>query len=221
MSNTDSFIDEVTEEVRRDRLFALMRKYGWIAVVAVLALVGGAGWNEYTKARDAAQAEAAGDAITAALGQSEAADRASALAEAEAAGTLAGETRVVAAFLKAGELYDAGQTDAALAALAPLASDAVLDPVYRDLAILKTAMIGAGTLAPEQRIEMLAGIAAVGAPYQLLAEEQIAAAQIELGEIDAAIEGLRALAADANATSGLRRRAQQMIVALGGDPEAE
>ena len=36
MSNPDSFIDEVTEEVRRDRLFAMFRKYGWIGVAIVL-----------------------------------------------------------------------------------------------------------------------------------------------------------------------------------------
>ena len=42
MSETDSFIDEVNEEVRRDRLYAALRRYGWIAIVAVLAIVGGA-----------------------------------------------------------------------------------------------------------------------------------------------------------------------------------
>jgi hypothetical protein len=36
MSNPESFIDEVNEELKRDRLFAAMRKYGWIAVVGVL-----------------------------------------------------------------------------------------------------------------------------------------------------------------------------------------
>jgi len=41
LSNPDSFIDEVTEEVRRDRLFRLFRKYGWIGVVIILGLVGG------------------------------------------------------------------------------------------------------------------------------------------------------------------------------------
>ena len=35
LSNHDSFIDEVTEEVRRDRLFAAFRKYGWIGVLLV------------------------------------------------------------------------------------------------------------------------------------------------------------------------------------------
>lgn len=45
MSDTDSFIEEVTEEVRRDRLFGLMRRYGWIAVLAVLLLVGGTAYR--------------------------------------------------------------------------------------------------------------------------------------------------------------------------------
>ena len=46
MSNPDSFIDEVTEEVRRDRLFRLFRKYGWIGVVIILGLVGGTAWTD-------------------------------------------------------------------------------------------------------------------------------------------------------------------------------
>ena len=37
MSETDSFIDEVNEEVRRDRLYGALRRYGWIAILAVLA----------------------------------------------------------------------------------------------------------------------------------------------------------------------------------------
>lgn len=54
---------------------------------------------------------------------------------------------------------------------------------------------------------MLAGIAAPGAPYRLLAEEQIAVAQVEAGDVDAAIEGLRAIAEDGAASQGLRQRA--------------
>ena len=67
MSDTDSFIDEVNEEVRRDRMFNLFRRYGWIAVAAVLLLVGGAAWNEWRASQEQAQAEAMGDAIVAAL----------------------------------------------------------------------------------------------------------------------------------------------------------
>ncbi len=54
MSNNDSFIDEVTEEVRRDRLFGLYRKYGWIGLVLILGIVGGTAANEWLKSRDEA-----------------------------------------------------------------------------------------------------------------------------------------------------------------------
>ena len=49
MSDTDSFIDEVTEEVRRDKLFGYFRRYGWIAALVILALVGTTAYNEWKK----------------------------------------------------------------------------------------------------------------------------------------------------------------------------
>ena len=60
MSDSDSFIDEVTEEVRRDRFYRNVRRYGWIAVLAVVLLVGGAGWYEWQKAQERQQAQAFG-----------------------------------------------------------------------------------------------------------------------------------------------------------------
>ena len=79
MSDTDSFIEEVSEEVRRDRLFGYMRRYGWIAVLAILALVGGAAWNEYSKSQARAKAQGAGNAILAALEADEPQERVKAL----------------------------------------------------------------------------------------------------------------------------------------------
>jgi len=217
LSQTDSFIDEVTEEVRRDKFYAFLRKYGWIGILAVCVLVGGAAWNEYAKAQARTQAEAMGDALTSALEGADATARAQALAEIGGEG----DVRVITAMLRAGELHAAGDAKGAIAALAPFTADAMLDPVYRDLAVLKTAMIGAGDIPAEERVSQLAGIAAPGAPYRLLAEEQIAAAQVEMGQVEAAIDGYRAISQDGEASNALRRRALQMIVALGADPAAE
>ena len=217
MSQTDSFIDEVTEEVRRDKFYAFLRKYGWIGILAVCGLVGGAAWNEYAKAQARTQAEAMGDALTSALEGADATARAQALAEIGGEG----DVRVITAMLRAGELHAAGDAKGAIAALAPFTADAMLDPVYRDLAVLKTAMIGAGDIPAEERVSQLAGIAAPGAPYRLLAEEQIAAAQVEMGQVEAAIDGYRAISQDGEASNALRRRALQMIVALGADPAVE
>lgn len=219
MSNTDSFIDEVTEEVQRDKLYAALRKYGWIGIVAVVAIVGGAAYNEWSKAKAATVAQANGDAITAAL--TAGGDDAAARADALAAAGVTGAARIVADMVRSGELHAAGDTAGAIAALAPYTVDATLDAIFRDLAILKTAMVGAANIPPEERIAQLAGIASPGAPYRLLAEEQIATAQIELGDIEAAVAGLRAIAQDVDATEALRRRSLQMIVALGADPIAQ
>ncbi|AVW91192.1 hypothetical protein [Celeribacter baekdonensis] len=155
--------------------------------------------------------------MTAALQGADAAVRAQALADIGGEG----DVRVITAMLRAGELHAAGDSKGAIAALAPFTTDAMLDPVYRDLAVLKTAMIGAGDIPAEERVSQLAGIAAPGAPYRLLAEEQIAAAQVEMGQVEAAIDGYRAISQDGEASNALRRRALQMIVALGADPAAE
>ena len=60
VSNNESFIDEVSEAVRRDQLFATFRRYGWIAALLVIVQVGGAAWNEVTKARKASADQARG-----------------------------------------------------------------------------------------------------------------------------------------------------------------
>ena len=38
-NQSDTFIDEVTEELRRDRLYGAMRRYGWIVVLVIVAVV--------------------------------------------------------------------------------------------------------------------------------------------------------------------------------------
>ncbi|MYM54215.1 hypothetical protein [Thalassovita mangrovi] len=217
MSDTDSFIEEVTEEVRRDRLFALMRRYGWIAVLAVLLLVGGAAWNEWRKAQDLAAAQALGDGIVAALDQDDAAARAEALA---AIGSEQPKGDIVVSLLRAAELEQAGEIAAAVGILDALSSNGEAAPIYRQLAGFKSVLLQADTLAADQRRLRLEGLIQTGSTLRLLAEEQLALIDISEDAPQAAIERLQRIIDDAEATSGLRRRASQLIVALGGDTAA-
>jgi hypothetical protein len=213
MSNTDSFIDEVTEEVRRDQLFQYLRRYGWIAVLVVLLLVGGTAWNEWRKAQSRAEAQARGDAMLAAIQQDAPEARAEALLEIETEGAALAVNNLLAA----ADLQEAGDLQGALDALGAVSADSDVPPVYRDLAALKAAMIDGSAQDIDSRRAALSGLAQPGAPFRMVALEQLALLDVEQGNSQAAIDQFGAIAVDAEATRGLRDRALQMIVALGGE----
>ena len=59
-----------------------------------------------------------------------------------------------------------------------------------------------------------------GKPLRLLAEEQLALLDVEAGNTDDAIARLQRIIEDSETTAGLRQRASQLIVALGGELDA-
>ena len=211
MSNPDSFIDEVTEEMRRDKLFGYLRRYGWVAVLIVLGIVGGTAWNEYRSAQDRAAAQAAGDALLAALAENDEAARATAMA----AVTAAGNAAVITALLTASTQQQAGQAEAAAASLGALAADPATPAIYRDLAAIKAAMLPVGEMPA--RLAALEVLAQPGQPFRLLALEQMAYLTLETGDQTGAVAILRQIAEDAAVTRGLSDRVQTLLIALGED----
>lgn len=212
MSTPDSFIEEVTEEVRRDRLFAAFRKYGWIGVVLVLGVVGGTAVNEWLKSRAEARAEAFGDAIMDALDMGGPQERRAALAAVPADGE---QAQMMALILGSDPADDRAAT---LAALDALIADGSVLAVYHDLAVLRRAIVGGAEVPLADRRTALEGIAGTGRPYRALAAEQLAYLLIEEGKVDAAIAALQALTTDQDASGSLKGRAAQVVTALGGAP---
>ncbi|MGB8623566.1 MAG: tetratricopeptide repeat protein [Paracoccaceae bacterium] len=215
MSNPESFIDEVTEEVRRDRLFALFRRYGWIAALLVLLIVGGAAYNEYRKAQDTAAARALGDAMMQALDKNDADARVAALNAIDAKG----EAGAVVALLAAGEEVSADQREAAATQLQAVAGNMELPAVYRQLATLKLVLVQGDNMPADERTAALEPLAEPGQPFRPLALEQLGLVAAEQGDTETAIAHLRDAQQSADATAGLRQRVTQLIVALGGTAE--
>ncbi|WP_438960344.1 hypothetical protein [Nereida sp.] len=209
MSNTDSFVEEVTDELRNDQLYAAMRKYGWIAALAVVAIVGGASWNEYSKAQAAKVAQAKGDALLSALTAEDPAASVAALGGLEA-------QSAASTLLFADAHVQNGETSAALAAYDTLATSADALPVYRQLAQYKALMLRGGEASADERRMGFETLATPGAPFRLLAEEQLGFLDIEAGNTGAALERFERIIADGETSAALRRRASQAIVALGG-----
>ncbi len=217
MSNQDSFIDEVTEEVKRDRLYGLMRRYGWIPVVVVLGIVGGTAYREYNRAAEQAAAESFGDSILTALEVEEIPARISALSEISTGDS---DEKAVLEMLIAAEEGVDGDDAAAIARLQSVANDTTVPNIYRQIASYKALSRASDVLSLDERKAGFESLAVAGQPLRVLAEEQLALIEIESGDAEAAMKRLRALISDAEASAGLRRRATQLIVALGGSVDA-
>ena len=209
MSDTDSFIDEVTEEVRRDRLFGYFRRYGWIPAVIIVALVGGTAYNEWSKAQVAQVAQARGDALLGALELEDEAEQAAALS------AIAREDgdALVAKLLAAG-----AETEQAADLLKSVAADDTQPKYIRDLARLKMASTE-GVLTLDEAAAILAELSEPGGVYRNVATELLVAVHLQRGETQAALELLQAHIKDAEASSEQIQRMGELIVALGASPE--
>lgn len=215
VSNPESFIDEVSEELRRDRALHYLRKYGWIAVLIVVLIVGGTAWNEWRKARAQASAEAFGEQVLAALDNNESTARVTALAQIDATGPQQGLLQL----LRAGELLETDRA-AALAAFQAAAQDESLPDAYRQLAALKRVMGGQTVLPLSERQTVIAGLAQPGQPFRPLALEQRALLALEAGKEAEAVTILQDLLQQSDVSQALRQRVSQLLTGLGAETGA-
>lgn len=214
MSEADSFIEEVTEEVKRDQLFGYFKRYGWIVGAIVVLAVGGAAYNEWRKADEKAAAQALGDAVAAAVASNDAAARAEGVALIEAANSNA---KIYLEMLQAAEFAMAEDKAGALTLLDGIAASADAPETYRSLAMLKAVMLRGADQDMDARMAVLDTLATPGNAFRAIAMEQKALVFIENGNNDEAIALLLTLLDEPQVTGALRSRAQQVIVSLGGD----
>jgi hypothetical protein len=216
VSDTDSFLQEVSEELRRDRLYRNIRKYGWLAILLVVLVVGGATYREYLKSKTETAAQLFGTSIINALEEKNIDDRISKLQKINAPGDNA---KVVIAMLLSAELNGSESLTLEKSSLSTITKGSSIDAHYRELLNFKILLGSAETLSLEERATAFEALSKPGNPFRLLAEEQLALIELEQGYIDNAVEKISQILLDAELTAGLRNRATQMMIALGKDPE--
>ncbi|WP_127104392.1 hypothetical protein [Pararhodobacter zhoushanensis] len=217
MSNPDSFIDEVNEELKRDRLYGAMRKYGWIAIALVLIIVGAAAFNEWRKAQDEAAARSFGDAVISALDTTDPAAQRTELTAIDATGDRAG---ILNLLLGAADI-EAGDRAGAMETLARVENDSTMPLAYRQIAAFKRVIIGGADIPVDERRATLQGLAQPGQTFRPLALEQLALLTMETGDQEGALAQAQALLQEPDVTDALRRRVAQLIVVLGGDQPSD
>ena len=216
MSDTDSFLQEVSEELRRDKLYRNIRKYGWVAILLVIVIVGAATYREYLKSQAETEAELFGTSIIDALNEKNVADRISKLQKINAPGENA--KAIVAMLLSAEATGDETQIFE-MSTLSDVTEKLSIDAHYRDLLNFKILLGSSEIMDIDERLKAFEVLSKPGNPFRLLAEEQIALIELELGNTDNAIQKISQILLDAELTAGLRNRATQMLIALGKDPE--
>lgn len=209
MSETDSFIAEVTEDVRRDRLFGLFRRFGWIPAALIVIIVSGTAYNEWSKSKADKLAQVRGDALLAAMDTVDEVARASALNEIASQGS----ENIVAQMLAAG-----GKDENSINFLNAVIINTDLPEYIRDLAKLKLTMIP-GAQTKEQKLKTLDILSQPGGIYRNAAVEILVAFELELGNPNKAIEFLKSHIQDAEASRAQVQRMAELLVALGSEPD--
>jgi hypothetical protein len=213
LSESDSFIHEVTEEVRQDRMFALWKKWGPYVLAALVLIVGAAALWSWNNARERNEAEARGAALLAPDADPQ-----------TLIDSLEPPARIVAEFAAAAELGRSGDPAEAARSYRGIAARGDIAEHYRQLALLQAVRLEAAQ--PGSEADPSAALAELApliedSPYALLARELAAALHLEAGDREAAHAELQAILADPLATSSLRLRAQEMLTASGGEPPAQ
>ncbi|HUF57002.1 MAG TPA: hypothetical protein VMM55_10635 [Thermohalobaculum sp.] len=206
MSESDSFIQEVSEEIRQDRMYKLWKRYAPFVIGAIVVIVGAAAvWN-WMQHRAVLEARETGGAFIAAeFGSVEAQE---ALVD-----RIDDEAEVVARLRLASSLLVNDQAGRAAEVYREVAEREDLAPAYRHLAVLNAVRLEAeggeaGALAGE-----LAPLVEEGAPYRPLALELRAMLRLQAGDAAAAREDLEAVLAGP-VTAETRQRASGLLAAL-------
>ena len=221
-NEADTFLKEVDEELRKERLNQFVARYGWWlfgAVLLVLAAIGGTLWWQDRQRGEAAQQ---GEALLEALDSLDSGNRAAAAPKlAEIADSDVEGYRAAALFARAASQVEAGQAAAAIATYRTIAGDESLAEPYRQAALVRQTALEFDRLQPREVIRRLGPLARPGQPWFGTAGEMVGIAQMRMRRPDLAGAMFQRIGRDEAVPESIRTRAVQMAGSLGYDAMPE
>jgi hypothetical protein len=216
--SNETFYREVDEELRRDQLASVWKRYGWAIVggiVLLLAIIGGViWWQNHKQARAGEQGEILTGVFADIQGgkTNTVAPRLDQLAEEGTPGY-----RAAALLTKADVAIQSNNDAAAIAAFKAIAENDEFAEPYRHLALIRQTAIEFDRLPPSQVIQRLQPLAQAGNPWFGSAGELVGLAYLKQQQPAQAARIFAAMANDKTLARSLRSRAVQMAGALGVD----
>jgi hypothetical protein len=208
----DSFIREVEEELRSDRLKSFWDRFGPFiiggAVVIVLATAGYRGYEYYSESR----ASASGDRFLAALTEAREGNADEALAQLESLEQDGyGAYPVLARMRAATVLQEKGDTSAAVQAFDAVAADGSAPDVIRDIARLRSAYILVDTGSASDVAQRAEPLASDNNPLRHSAREALGLAAWKEGRVGDARLLFQQIVDDTQAPRNVQQRASIML----------
>ena len=215
---TDTFVKEVDENLRRDRIRDFFRENGgWIAAGVVLFLIisGGIIWyQQYREQRAERQVEQLAQ-IYKDIGVGDTAKVPQQLDDLSQSGSKA--VRASALFTRAAFALQQNDQKLAIASYKAVRDDSSLPDPYRDAALIRETALEFDQLQPQQVIAQLEPLAKPGNPWFGSAGEMTALALIKQGKSREAGQLFATIARDKDVPDGVRNRALQIAGSLGAD----
>lgn len=213
---SQELIQEIEEDLRRERALKLWKEYGKYAVAAAVVVVGAAAgfvaWREYENR----QAMAESNRFFEALGQAQSGDTQSAQLALARIGREGRPGFALLARLEDAALKGTADRAAAIADFRAIAADARAPREIRTLADVMAALNAVDGANREEVERGLAALSGADSQWRHLALEIMAAAAMRGGDTARARELYTRISTDQTASPGARSRAAEMIQALGG-----
>jgi hypothetical protein len=216
--DADTFVKEVDEELRKERLNQFVARYGWWILAAIVLVLGSIGGFIWWKDQQAKKAAEQGEALLEVIDGLESGNRSAVAPKiAELAGSEADGYRVAALFARASMQTEAGQRPAAIATLRSIADDESLAEPYRHAALIRQTALEFDQLQPQVVIRRLGPLARPGQPWFGSAGEMVGMAHLRMRRPDLAGQMFQRVGRDEGVAPSIRTRAIQMAGSLGYD----
>ncbi|MFM7027518.1 MAG: tetratricopeptide repeat protein [Chakrabartia sp.] len=220
-TSEDSFIREVDEELRRDRLVGFWVRYGRSVIALVLvglaALAGWLVWQEQQLKQSRAESEILDDAMRKAASGGDAA----AIKSLDGLKTSSNDGYRASAMLTEAALkLQKRDPDGAAKIYAKVAADETLPTAWRDLALVRQTAAQYDRVAPDEVIARLSKLAVKGNPWFGSAGEMVAIAYIKKQRFAEAAKLFDEISADKSVPESIRKRATDLSASLSAVPPA-
>ncbi|HEV2865837.1 MAG TPA: tetratricopeptide repeat protein [Allosphingosinicella sp.] len=212
----ETFVREVDEELRRERVNTIIARYGWAilaAILLILAAIGGFIWWKNHKQEQAAQQ---GEALLEAIDSMESGNRNAANAKIDRLASSEVEGyRAAALFARATAQSEANNNAAAIATLRSIASNGDFAEPYRQAALIRQTELEFDRLQPQQVIRRLSPLTRPGSAWLGTAGEMVGIAHLRMRRPDLAGPLFARIGRDETVPPSIRTRAIQMAGSLG------